>query len=192
MFHNAGFSAFTLEGELAIRPAPQWRLAIAPGYVREVNTQQYVATLPGGRPETYGGRYIFGRIDRTTYSAQIRFNFTFKPDLNLDLYAEPFAASGRYESFGELAAARGRLLLPIDPAAPGVSVRDFNVQSFRSNLVLRWEWRVGSTLYFVWQQDRSQDEGHRSLATPGDLFRAFGAPGDQSIAVKASYWFSPR
>jgi hypothetical protein len=138
------------------------------------------------------GRYIFGRIDRTTYSAQVRFNLTFKPDLNLDLYAEPFAASGRYENFGELAAARGRLLLPIEPSTPGISVRDFNVLSFRSNVVLRWEWRVGSTLYFVWQQDRAQDEAGRSLATAGDLFRAFAAPGDQSIAVKASYWFSPR
>ncbi|MEQ1910481.1 MAG: DUF5916 domain-containing protein [Vicinamibacterales bacterium] len=187
-----GGLTFALEGELAIRPAPQWRLAIAPRYEREVNTQQYVATLAGGRPATYGSSYIFGRVDRTTYSAQIRFNFTFKPDLNLDLYAEPFASSGRYESLGELAAPRGRLLLPIDPATVGVRARNFNVQSFRSNLVLRWEWRAGSTLYFVWQQDRAQDEGQHSLATAGDLFRAFGAPGDHSIAVKASYWFSPR
>ena len=107
-------------------------------------------------------------------------------------FTRSFAASGRYESFGELAAARGRELLPLGPSTPGISVRDFNVQSFRSNVVLRWEWRVGSTLYFVWQQDRAQDQAGRSLATPGDLFRAFGAPGDQSFAVKASYWFSPR
>ena len=35
--------------------------------------------------------------------------------------------------------------------------RDFNTLSFRSNVVLRWEWRTGSTLYVVWQQDRVGD-----------------------------------
>lgn len=32
---------------------------------------------------------------------------------------------------------------------------DFNVRTFRSNLVLRWEYRPGSTLFVVWSQDRS-------------------------------------
>ena len=52
--------------------------------------------------------------------------------------------------------------------------RDFNVQSFRSNLVLRWEWRRGSTLYLVWQQDPESE-----LITPigvsaGDMFSSLG------------------
>ena len=34
--------------------------------------------------------------------------------------------------------------------------RDFDVLSFRSNLVLRWEWRPGSSLFVVWQQNRSE------------------------------------
>ena len=41
--------------------------------------------------------------------------------------------------------------------------RDFNTLSFRSNVVLRWEWRTGSTLYVVWQQDRA---GTEMLGTP--------------------------
>jgi hypothetical protein len=187
-----GGLTYSLEGGLAARPAPQWRLSIGPKFERRVDTQQFVTSLAGGRPETFGRHYVFGRIDRTTYAASIRFNYTFKPDLNLDLYAEPFVASGRYDRIGELAAARQRLLLPIDPAALGVAVRDFNVQSFRSNLVLRWEWRPGSTFYLVWQQDRKQDETARARASAGDLFRTFGAPGDHSLAVKASFWFSPR
>ena len=79
-------------------------------------------------------------------------NYTFKPDLTLDFYGEPFAASGRYDHLGQLVAARARGTSPLDAALPG---RDFNVQSFRSNLVLRWEWRAGSVLYLVWQQDRA-------------------------------------
>ena len=68
-------------------------------------------TLPGGGPATFGSRYIFGHIDRSTYSTQVRLNYTFKPDLNLDFYGEPFAASGRYDS---LRRARRRA----QPAAP--------------------------------------------------------------------------
>ena len=69
--------------------------------------------------------------------------------------------------------------------------RDFNVRSFRSNLVLRWEWRAGSTLYLVWQQDRSAEEISRARTTPRQMFNSFGAPGDNLFALKASFWLSP-
>ena len=36
----------------------------------------------------------------------LRANYTFKPDLSLEVYAQPFAASGRYYDFGELPAPR--------------------------------------------------------------------------------------
>jgi hypothetical protein len=68
---------------------------------------------------------------------------------------------------------------------------DFNVQSFRSNVVLRWEWRAGSTLYLVWQQDRSADETLGRRATVGDMFSSLGSTGDHFFVVKASFWFSP-
>ena len=178
------------EAGVTVRPGPQWQLSVTPSYEREVDTQQYVTTLGGGRPATFGRRYVFGRLDRSTYSAQVRLNYTFKPDLNLDFYGEPFAASGRYDGFGELAAARSRLLLPVDPVAIGN--RDFSVRSFRSNLVLRWEWRAGSTLYLVWQQDRETEDTFRRRASPRDLFGSLSADGDNFITVKASFWFSPR
>jgi hypothetical protein len=184
-----GGLGFVVEGGVEMRPRPQWMLTISPGYEREVNTQQYVTTQAGGRPATFGGRYIFGNIDRSTYSTELRVNYTLKPDLTLDFYGEPFAASGSYLRFGELAAAGTRALLPVDPAT--VRNRDFNVQSFRSNLVLRWEYRPGSTLYLVWQQDRETEEPLRSRVGLGDMFGSFGASGDNFFAIKASFWFSP-
>jgi hypothetical protein len=69
--------------------------------------------------------------------------------------------------------------------------RDFNVQSFRSNVVLRWEWRAGSSLYLVWQQDRSSEEALRTRVSLGDMFSSVTRPGDNFFAVKASFWFSP-
>jgi hypothetical protein len=175
-----------------------------------VDVRQYLTTLAGGPASTFGSRYVFGRVDRSTYSTQVRANYTFKPDMTLDFYAEPFAASGRYDSVGELSAARSRFLrlygtggTTLTPlAGGGVHVtdgdaafqlpnRDFNVLSFRSNLVLRWEWRLGSTLYLVWQQDRAADELVASRATISDMFSSLRARGDNYFVVKASFWLSP-
>ena len=183
---------FQTEVGLTVRPGPQWQLSISPSYEREVDTQQFVTSLSGGFPATFGRRYVFANIDRSTYAAEVRLNYTFKPDLNLDFYAEPFAASGRYNQFGELAAARGRLLLPVNPAGTSFADQDFNVRSFRSNLVLRWEWRPGSTLYLVWQQDRETEETLRARASLRDMFGSLNAGGDNFFAIKASWWFSPR
>ena len=189
---EGGGLIYSTEAGLTARPGPQWQLSITPKYEREVETQQYVATLGGGRAATFGNRYIFGHIDRSTYSTQVRLNYTFKPDLNLDFYGEPFAASGRYDRLGELLAPRSRALLPVDRAALDLHEElDFNVRSFRSNLVLRWEWRPGSTLYLVWQQDREADELFRSRASASDMFRSLGARGDNYFAMKMSYGFSP-
>jgi hypothetical protein len=85
------------------------------------------------------------------------------------------------------------VLIDVDPAAvPALRDRDFTVQSFRSNVVLRWEWRAGSTLYLVWQQDRENEETRRARAGVSDMFSSFGAGGDNFFAVKMTYWFSPR
>jgi hypothetical protein len=169
---DGGFS-FSLEPQISARPRPQWQLSITPRYQRELDTLQYITTLSGGRPETYLRRFVFGRVSRSTYSARFRLNYTFKPDLNLDFYGEPFAARGAYDRFGELAQPRTRQLLPVSADVFDFSGLDFDVPSFRSNLVLRWEWRAGSTLYLVWQQDRQDD---RAL---------------NIVALKASFWLAP-
>jgi hypothetical protein len=171
--------------------------------------RQYITALSGGRPETYGRRYIFGLVDRTTLSTQFRVNYTFKPDVTLDVYAEPFAASGQYRGFGELQAARSRHLrmygtdgTTITRLADGsysitdgaatftLSNRDFNVRSYRSNVVLRWEWRPGSTLFVVWQQDRSSTVAEGQHVGINDLFGSLSSPGDNVFAIKTTVWFS--
>lgn len=201
---------FDAEAELTVQPGSQWELSVGPAYQRQVDSQQYVATLTGGRAPTYGSRYVFAHVDRSTYSTEVRLNYTFKPDLTLDLYGEPFAASGRYSHIGELFAARTRLIrtygtegttlagladgsLRVTDGASSFTLRnrDFNVQSFRSNLVLRWEWRPGSTLYLVWQQDRSSELTAPTRVSVGDMFSSLGRSGDNFFAIKASFWLSP-
>ena len=201
---------FNASGGITMQPGSRWQLSIEPEYEREINTQQYVSALTGGGLATYGGRYIFAHIDRSTYSTQFRWTYTFKPDLTLDFYGEPFAASGRYGHIGELIAARSRQLRiygtdgttlttladgtrRVTDGAATFTLRntDFNVQSFRSNLVLRWEWRAGSTLYLVWQQDAESELIAPDRVSVGDLFSSLGRRGDNFFAIKMSYWFSP-
>jgi len=66
--------------------------------------------------------------------------------------------------------------------------RDFNTLSFRSNVVLRWEWRTGSTLYLVWQQDRASTETLGARVSVGDAFRSLTAPGANIFLLKTSFW----
>ncbi len=216
-FGGGGYRRQNENGDLAwgsyaffsARPTTSLRLSFDPEYNQEINHRQYVTTRDGGRPETFGRRYIFGTIDRSTLNMQIRASYVFKPDLTLDVYLEPFAASGRYLGFGELLAPQSRLLLPygadgvpatrrsdgsLEVAAPEpftIANRNFNVQSFRSNVVLRWEWRAGSTLYVVWQQDRSDEQTTGEHVGAGDLFGSFSVPGDNIFAVKTTLWISP-
>jgi hypothetical protein len=124
------------------------------------------------------------------------------------VYAEPFAASGRYYDYGELLApgVSDRIVYGTTPGttldvledgsrlvSEGGSTftlanRDFNVRSFRSNVVLRWEWRPGSTLYVVWQQDRSADDPIGTRVGADDMFRSITAPGSNYFIVKTSFW----
>ena len=200
-----------ISGGLSIRPSPRWQVSVNPNYLRVIDPRQYVATLDSGPAATYGSRYVFATVDQSTFLMQIRANYTLTPDLTLELYAEPFAASGRYHGFGHLAAPRTYDLVPYSTdttATPSIGrgatgayvVRDadgyrrdignpdFNVLSFRSNLVMRWEWRPGSTLYVVWQQNRGFEDDRGEHVGFGDLWDSVRARGDNFLAVKVSYW----
>jgi hypothetical protein len=140
---------------------------------------------------------------------QFRLSYTFKPDLNLDVYAEPFAASGHYQDLCELAQPStrlcrtygtlgttivlqpdGTLLVTDGDAAFTLNNPDFNVHTFRLNVVLRWEWRPGSILHVVWQQDRNLTETIGDRIGLSDPFRSLTAPGNNFFVVKTSFWWS--
>ena len=202
-----GGMATRVTGNVAMVPGPRWQVSLGPSYEREVNPRQYVTTLSGGSPVTFGSRYIFAFTDRTTLAVEARVNFTLGPDLTLDFFARPFAASGRFYDFGELPEPRSRSLrtygtdgTTIERQPDGdyevhdgadtftLTNNNFNLRAVRSTSVLRWEWRPGSTLFVVWQQDRSGLRGIGDRVGPGDLFRSLTTSGDNFFAVKVSYW----
>ena len=138
---------------------------------------------------------------------KLRASYAFLPDLTLELYAEPFVASGLRTQPGELFAPRSQDLLKYGEVGTTAEKLedgswqiqetdsqfklpngDFNIASFRSNLVIRWEWRPGSTIFFVWQQDRSDMFEMGELVDPGRLIDSFDTPGRQIFLIKVSYW----
>jgi hypothetical protein len=195
---------------LSFHPTDRMELSFEPEWTRGSDARQFITTEPNGRPETYGTRYIFGRVALSEISAEFRLNYTFTPNLTLETYAQPFAASGRYSRFGELSLPRSRLLheygtggstivtnpdgshtVTADGQTFDIEPEDFNERSLRTNMVVRWEWRPGSTLYLVWQQNRGHD---RPLANarPLDVFQAFNSRADNFLALKVSYWLPVR
>lgn len=207
---DAGGWARDIEFDLSFRPGTQWEISLSPQWSERESSRQYVTAIDGGPAATFGRRYVFAHVDRSEVSAAMRINYTFTPDLTLETYLEPFASSGTFHSFGELSAPRsaelrtyGREGTTITRASDGsrtvtadgqsftLGDSDFNVRSLRSNAVLRWEWRPGSTMYVVWQQDRNADKAIRRVR-PFDAFDAFGASGDNFLALKVSYWIPVR
>jgi hypothetical protein len=72
-----------------------------------------------------------------------------------------------------------------------VPEQDFTIRSLRANAVLRWEWRPGSTLFLVWQQNRNNDATFGDFRLGRDLNAVFtGGESRNLLAVKASYWLS--
>ena len=200
------------DGQLELKPGGAFQISVNPQYERQYESRQYVGRFDGGSEATYGSRYVFAFLDYSELSAQFRVNYAFTPDLSLEAYAEPFAASGSYSRFGELSAAgsgdlrvygtEGTTISESTGPAPheitvtdgedvfSFELEDFEALSFRSNLVLRWEWRRGSTLYLVWQMNRGSEVSVTSPnpVHPGDAWRSLGEPGRSFLAIKASYW----
>ncbi|MEE8573184.1 MAG: DUF5916 domain-containing protein, partial [Gemmatimonadota bacterium] len=183
---NGGYSwgelgdwGYEIEGDIEFKPGGAFQLSLSPGYERGVESRQYVDVFDGGSVATFGQRYVFAFIDYSQVSARLRVNYAFTPDISLEAYAEPFAASGTFSDYGELEATGSRYLRTYGtdgttieetpgPAPHKITVtdgddtfsferEDFRALSFRSNVVFRWEWRPNSTLFFVWQMNRGSE-----------------------------------
>lgn len=179
---------------------------LGPFVSRSVNDLQWVQRL---KPAD-GEHYLFGRIDQRTVGLTGRFDFTFKPDLTLQVYAQPFVSAGAYRDFKEVAQPRARRYrdryasLAPEEVANGYQVDldgdgtpetfrnpDFNVQQFRSTMVLRWEYRPGSLLYLVWSQGRDYSNGEGRLNVEENFRDLFGQAAANVFMLKLSYWITP-
>jgi hypothetical protein len=199
---------------VAIKPASSVFIQLSPSYSRDQGDAQYITAVDDATAtDFFGRRYVFAFIDTRTLSLNTRVNWTFTPRLTLQLFAQPFIASGEYSSFREFAAPRtldkrvygedtGTIAYDADadrytvdpdaagPAAPfGFGNPDFTIGALRGTAVLRWEYRPGSTVFLVWTQQRSGFEPDGSFGL-GDVRSAiFGERPLNVFQLKVTYWF---
>jgi hypothetical protein len=187
-------------------------LSIGPTLGFALNETQWVKKVPDPlMTETYGVRYIFGRINQKILASEIRINWIFTPKLSLQAYLQPFIAVGKYDRFKQLNRPRAYDYLVfgekgstiedkgdfylVDPDGNGpasafsISKPDFNYKSMRGTVVLRWEYKPGSLLYLVWTQNRADYSHPGELALWRDLGDLFTAAGDNIFLIKFTYRF---
>ncbi|HXL07316.1 MAG TPA: DUF5916 domain-containing protein [Gemmatimonadales bacterium] len=179
--------SLNLSPELDFKVASRVTASIAPNYTRTSNAVQPLGPV---RDTTY----VFAHLEQKQLGVTMRFTYPFTASATLQVYAQPFVSKGTYSNVQQLShTPRARDFASryeTDPVAadnPG----GFNYKQFRSNVVFRWEYRPGSTLFVVWSQGRHASTGvagPRSLG--GDLADLFTLVPDNSFLVKLSYWIN--
>jgi len=166
--------------------------------------QQYVSSIAGGSST----EYVVGKIDRNTTSFTFRTELYLTPEMSIQYYGSPYYSVGKYDGFHRVNQSQMKdinqrletLDVTYDASMNSYSYErngetfqfqnpDFSFMQFRSNLVFRWEYKLGSTLYVVWSHDRS---GWESAYNPiGDIVGdMFGLKGNNVFMLKLNFWFS--
>ncbi len=200
---ETGSWSYGTEASLRWRPSSRATVSAGPFVNWRRAAVQWVGRFNSDAPA-----YLFGRLAQTTAGITARADWTFSPTLSLQLYAQPFVSAGTYDEFLRVNDPRARgwgerfTRVPAESAGDGrveadidgdgspesFGSPDFNVKQLRSNVVLRWEYRPGSTLFAVWSQGRDHFTRDGDFSFTGDLGTLLRQPGDDVFMVKVSYW----
>jgi Domain of unknown function (DUF5916)/Carbohydrate family 9 binding domain-like len=201
--------------QFAWRPFPALSVTTGPLLRRNIVAAQYLATIVDPlATRTYGSRYVFGDLGQTEVSLVTRVSVATSPRTSLQVYLQPLISAAEYGAIKEVEAPRTydfirygidagtietvgpRLLIDPDgsgPAAPfSIAKPDFNLASMRLNVVFRWEFLRGSSIFVVWTEQRQDRLSSGEFHLANDLSRVFTGPADDVFLVKMSYWFGAR
>jgi hypothetical protein len=203
----------------SFQPSTRMYVSFGPSYSTSRGVFQYVRAIADPVATEFSGkRYVLADIRQKQLGLDTRFNVTFSPTMTLQLYAQPFFASANYSRFKEFDAPRREAFsvfgkdrgtvgttrdgtghitsYTIDPDAAGPAAPftlqnpDFNFRSLRGSAVFRWEYRPGSTLYFVWTQQRSNQAAIGDFDFGRDKDALLDAKPDNIFLIKASWWLA--
>jgi mRNA-degrading endonuclease RelE of RelBE toxin-antitoxin system len=165
----------------------------------------------------FGGatRYIMAGLDQTTVGMTVRLNWSLTPDLSIQYYGMPYVSAGAFKNFKRISDPRAARLedrfhvfgpgeISLDTPSGTYNVDEdgdgradysfdnpnFNFLQFRSNLVVRWEYRPGSVLYLVWSQDRTGFDTTGEFAFGPGVRNLFNVHPGNVFLIKFSYCFN--
>ena len=192
------------------RPSKALSFSVSPSYAFNRDELQYITTLDLDA----GNKYIFARIDQKTLGLSCRLNLSLTPDLSIQFYGQPFISTGKYSEFKNITDSRAKKYgdrfygytedeIEYNPDAEEYYVDenldgivdnafekpDFNFLQFRMNLVVRWEYIPGSTLYLVWSQGRTRSSSLGDFSFREGISDLFSVHPHNVFLVKFSYCF---
>jgi Domain of unknown function (DUF5916)/Carbohydrate family 9 binding domain-like len=210
-FEGSGHN-LNIQPEITYKPLNALSLSLSPTYMLSYDELQYVdQTYYGSQP-----RYIYGSIDQKIVGMSFRVNFNLTPDLTLQYWGQPFVAYGKYDNFKYItdpmaSEYHGRFAVyspdqlkddgeggyAIDENVDGtvdysIGKPDFNFRQFLSNLVIRWEYNPGSSIYLVWSQTRTNSDYTGTMDYSNDLDYLFSTKPYNVFLIKFSYRFGLR
>lgn len=205
---NNSAENYQLEPGINYSPVNNLKIGISANYSGNRDNMQYVTTVS----EVPGNRYILGTINQKTLGLTFRIDLNLTPEFSIQYYGSPFISRGSYsqlkhitnpaaDRFGSLfetyqdpVLVNGEYQLYDYTNGPRIDYTidnpDFNFHEFRSNLVAKWEYRLGSFIYLVWSSDRSgiTNSSHASF---GESYKQLGKIFPNNIfLIKLNYWFS--
>ncbi len=196
---------------VTIQPSNNFNINIGTGYNYYWRKQdQYVSQVNVNNTT----RYVVSEVSQNTLNFTLRLNYNVTPELTIQYYGQPFITRPIYQNFAYVTDALnpnydlryhkfssseikfdGSNYIINEVNNPkynySFSKPDFNFVQFRSNLVMRWEYRSGSELYLVWSQANTPDV-NTDLNSPvaTSLFNNIYNDGAKNIAlVKWTYRF---
>lgn len=199
-----------------LRPATNIQIYIEPEVGFELDQDQFVDIIdrnPGDADaeQTYGKRYIFADSRSTNISTIFRVNWTFNPRMSLQTFVRPLIGSYRFSNFGEFndpggfgfdrygedegeltETGNGEYSVDLDGDSQEdfrFNRSDFTYRALQGNAVFRWEYRPGSVLFLVWQQQRDGEIGEGVFNFGRDFVDIFDPKPTNIFLVKLSYWF---
>jgi hypothetical protein len=180
----------TGDAGVLFRALPQLDVELLPTWVYTFHEPRFAELGPTP------GNYVFGRLEAKSIGTTLRATYTFTPRVTLQTYGQLFLASGHYSRFTEYTAAAPRSVVHFADLAPLSSPLatnpDFQQGVLNLNVVFRWEYALGSTIYLVYTRSQSPTV---TLA-PGDEARLSVrsvtlSPAADVVLLKLTYFWSP-
>jgi hypothetical protein len=208
---NNSASAWAVEPGISVRPFSMLKIGFSATYEENRDELQYVTTKDF-LSIIFRNRYILGTIEQKTFGLTFRADLNLTPELSVQYYGSPFISRGKYSELKRVTSPEAknyndRFAIYQNPLIAGdtyllgdnddgipvlveVGNPDFNFHQFRSNLVAKWEYRLGSFIYFVWSSDKTGS----NMFSGSSLEDSYGYLGDiypnNIFIVKLNYWFS--
>jgi Domain of unknown function (DUF5916) len=193
---GSGIYWTSLQASLKLHALPQLDIEFLPQLTWAAGEYRYAWQSDAATPTPADDYY--GKLTAKSVSATLRASYTFTPRLTLQAYAQAFLASGHFDDVRGVT--RPTTLHPVvhlsdlaaaTPVMAGsIANPDFEEASINANVVFRWEYRLGSTVYLVYTH--SQFPPVTTFATPATLDpHAFGHGATSDvILLKVSYWWA--